>query len=45
MPILKPEPAYANEFPRFVSYDLQSPPQGASREQQIVGSNGSTLAI
>ena len=22
MPILKPEPAYATEFPRFVSYDF-----------------------
>jgi hypothetical protein len=30
-PILKPEPADANEFPRIVGYDLEPPPQGTSR--------------
>ena len=45
MPILEPEPADANKLPRIVSYDLESPPQGRSREQQIVSSYGCTLAI
>jgi hypothetical protein len=37
MPILKPETADANELPCIVRYDLEPPPQGASRKQQVVG--------
>src|SRR3954454_11583388 len=44
VPILKPEPADANEFPRIVSDDLESSPQSTGREQQIIGSYGRTLA-
>jgi hypothetical protein len=45
MPMLKPEPADASEFPRIVSYDLESPPQGTSREQQAIGSYGHSLVV
>jgi len=45
MPILEPEPPDANELPHIVSYDLESPPQGTGRKQQIIGSYGHTLAI
>src|SRR5947199_393752 len=45
VPILKPEPADANELPRIVSYDPESAPQGTSRKQQVIGSDGRTLAV
>jgi hypothetical protein len=45
VPILKPEPADANELPRIMSYDLESPPQGTSRKQQVIGSDGRTPAV
>ncbi len=45
MPILKPEPADANELAPIVRYDRESAPQGTSRKQQIIGSDRCALAI
>ncbi len=45
MPILEPESPDANEFPGIVRHDLQPPPQGASGEQQVVGSYGRTPVV
>ena len=45
MPILKPESADPNELSCIVRHDLQSPPQGTSRKQQVIGSYRSTLAV
>jgi hypothetical protein len=45
MPSLKPEPADTNELPRIAGYDLESPPQGTSRELQVIRSFGRTLTI
>lgn len=45
MPILEPEPTDASEFPSIVGHELESPPQGASRQQQVIGSDGRALTV
>src|SRR5882724_5592757 len=45
MPILEPEPAHTNELARVVRYDLEPPPQGTSRKQQVIGSYRRTPAV
>src|SRR5271166_4267570 len=44
-PILESEPSDARKFPRVVRYDLEPSPQGAGREQHIVGADGCTLTV
>lgn len=45
VPILKSEPSDARKFPRIARHDLEPSPQGAGREQQMIGSDGRALTV